>query len=412
MISWLALLLVWVIPFIVAGQTEKTVTAIAQEWLPFRIVYACVALVSVLCAAHRFVRDRSRNWEQALRHRLDADGRGAASTTMPVEDAVALLGAKRFRVAENRDNSVLLTRNRTSAYGGALFHLGIALVAAALVVHGATVSTASFELIEGQSVEDSFVNAGRPGEDAALYRALRGIKLESVEPRFFGPYLLFEKLDAKISDRGVQRVFSLARPLWIDAVTNLSIQDFDVAPRFVVYTETGQLAEDSTISIDLYPPGEDRTIRLDTAKANVSMRLFTDYEVRDGRPASGSYNLKDVRLLTTVISRVTGAPDRIVARKTLAVGDSVSVNDFTVKIADLRTAGTFRVTRAPALPFVIVATLIACAGLALRVLLRRVDVLVVATEDGARYVANEDLVGRAWGERTVARVLEGGGEKR
>ena len=54
MISWLALVLVWVVPFILTGQPEQTVSAIGQEWLPFRIVYASLAVVSILCAILTF----------------------------------------------------------------------------------------------------------------------------------------------------------------------------------------------------------------------------------------------------------------------------------------------------------------------------------------------------------------------
>lgn len=412
MISWLALLLVWVLPFVITGQSEETIAAIGEQWLPFRIVYLAITVASLLCAAHRFTRDRARDWETALERRIVARQSIETHASHDLETARSLLAANGFSVRKVRAGRVWMTRNRISVHGGAVFHLALPLVALALLVNSATVTSASFELIEGQSVTDSFAKSGSPAEKAPLYDSLSGITLLKVIPRFFGPYLLFERLDATVSDGGAEKGFSLASPLWVDPVTNLSIQDFDVAPRFVVRSPDGEVVEDAAVAMDLFPPGEARPVSLAGAKADLAVRLYTDYEERDGAPVSGSYNIEDVRFLITAVSTVQGVPDEALARRTVAVGEPMTINGFDVSVDELKTVGTFRVTRAPGLPFVWLSLLLGCAGLAARILWRRTDVLVAETAGGVQFAAYQDMFGGAAGEREILRLLHGERESR
>ena len=45
--GWIALLAVWLAPFQLAGQPEKTIGSIAVDWAPFRAVYVLLALSTV-----------------------------------------------------------------------------------------------------------------------------------------------------------------------------------------------------------------------------------------------------------------------------------------------------------------------------------------------------------------------------
>jgi hypothetical protein len=407
LVVWVLLCAVWVLPFTVAGQPEETIEAIALEWLPLRLVYGAVALALATCTVARAVRDWRRCASDRVPERRTTSDALARSLPVTFEVAECRLREARFEIVRAEHGSRAI-RGRYRPLWGTVFHASMVFFAVALVLNASTTKSGGMELIEGQSAEEFFVSTPERETNEVFRPKLESLRLGTITPSFFREFLLFERLDATAEYNGEPRAFSLARPLWLDPVSYISIQDFNYAPRVTVTSVGGEVVDDVIQSMKLFPPGSEDTLAIPSAKIALTMQVFPDYELRDGVEVSRSYNMAEPRIRLTVFERVGGVTrQRVLARRTVGLGERVELPDGSgVIISEVRTVGTFRLVTAPWMPLVMLSGLLLVASLAGRLLWPRLDVVVWPDGEGVFIQARLDTIGRQAGQAAVARLIE------
>lgn len=388
--AWIALAVVWLIPFQLTGQPDATLEGIATRWLPFRIVYAELLVTTLVCALARLRKDVRRARSSASLERPLPE-RPAARVSGTLDATAEALTALGFRVRHG-DDRVLGVRRPWSLVGGALFHLGLPLLAAGLLVHAVTAGSLNFRLIEGQRTDPMLAKASGTGSWRPLRSSAASLTLESVQPEYFGDVLLFSRLEARFRGRdGSAHDLSLASPMWLDPFTMISIQDFGVAPRFQVLGPGGTVAEDVVTDMSIFPPGNQDSAQLPLTGYLVTLKLYPDHGVVAGRDVSLSYNLRAPRMLMGV--ERTEPAGVLIDRRLVAPGEPIADGSRAVLVKELRRYGEFRVWRSYGMPIVLLAGLLLTAGLAVRFLIPRED--VVAWEDAGGIALMARVDGRA-----------------
>lgn len=400
--AWIALALVWLVPFQFTGQPEATLEGIGNDWLPFRTVHAALALTALACGLVRLSRDLRRVRRDPPLDRPVPDA-PAARCDGELEDALDVLTGAGFDAALGPDRVVAVHR-RWALLGGSLFHLAIPLLAAGLALHAATYGSMQMRLIEGQGTDVVAASIGSgEGRWEGLRSRIASLTLERVEPVFYRDILLFEQLEATVvhdrSDR--RREFSLSSPLWLDPFTMLSIQDFGYAPHIQLLTPGGEVAEEVIASAAVFPPGSQDKVSLPANGYTVSMVVFPDHGVVGGRDVSMSYNLRDPRVLLG-IERTFPSGD-LEARRLVALGEKVRAVGFDVVIKDIRRFGVFRVWRSYGWPLIALSAVMMLAGLTARILFPCREVAVWRIDGGLGMVVRVDgRPGRAGSELLLA----------
>lgn len=387
--AWVALAVVWVLPFQLTGQPETTVANIATTWLPFRIAYGALLAMTTVCGLLRFVRDLKRaQGPLPVGRPLPSEPLTCARGTL--EEAGAVLDSMGFETARADDRVVGVNR-RWSLLGGSFFHLSVPLVAAGLLLHAVSYGSIQFRLIEGQSADHilASVTAGE-GRWEPLVSAAASRTLESVEPSFYEDVLLFERLDAVVTDdrTGSRDAMSLASPLWLDAFTIQSIQDFGLAPVVELVDAEGRVVEEVIAALDVFPPGAQDRVRLPVNGVTVSMVVYPDHGIVAGRDVSKSYNLRNPRILAGVEQDFPAG--MVQARKLVKVGETVPGSDPMVRISEIRRSGTFKVWRSYGWPLLAFSALLMLTGLTARILLPRREVVVWRHSGGLGMTARID----------------------
>lgn len=399
--AWIAITLVWLVPFQLSGQSSATITAIAEDWFAFRAVYVLVGVTTLLCAWARLSRDLKRAQLPASVHLSPTvDAQRVVGCDLEVLDE--WLTSRRYTVARS-GKAVYATRNRYSLLGGSLLHLGIVLFGVALVAHSLTVDSVTLRVTEGQSISE----AATAGGVAAVPTSLRFLTLESIEPKYFEDVLLFTQLEGTlVAADGSKRRLSLSRPYWTSPTTVMGISDYNLAPHIEVTAPDGS-KQASVVAMNLSPPGTQDTAELPGVPFGISMIAYPDYGVVDGRDVSLSYNIVDPAFVVSV--EQGGRTGALVAREIVGLGEPVEADGYTVRIPQLSRYGTFRLTTAPALPFVALSLLIMTIGVTWRYVLRRHSVMAWQTEDGVLVDGWLDMGGRTAGrEVTIKRLREAG----
>ena len=408
LLAWLALLLVWVLPFTLTGQAEETVAAIALDWLPIKFVYWALGVATVGCTVNRALRDWRRCRSLGVPKRTSVLEGGLwlpGETTSNARDTLESCG---FIVSAESDSGAFrAVRGRFGPLWGSLFHVSLLLLAVAFVVNLATMRTSGIELIEGQTASD-FLQSVPDTPERSLFRdKLATLELESVTPRFFDQYLLFERLDAQVTYLGRSRRMSLSQPLWLDAVSYMSIQDFNYAPHVVLTSSDGRTLDDAISSLKLFPPGAQDTLSLPIGKVSLALEVFPDHAVIDGVDASRTYNLANPRVRATVFEEVSGATtQRVLGRQLIAPGEEIVIPDGTrIRLEEIRYVGTFGLTYAPAAPFVAILAILVLLGLGGRLFRPRLDVIGRGDDDGVWVDARMDVLGPLAGRRELERIF-------
>lgn len=391
--TWAGLLAMWVIPFQFTGLPEAQLASIAGAWWPLRIVYAALGVTTLACVIVRAQVDVRR-----ARRPVRVVGDAAATLTPTLSLPALDIEAAQARLADggwstSREGDTLAAwRWRGSLLGGSAFHLGIIVFAIAIALAPVMSEATDFRLIETEQV-----GMGDSAESGARLRQLvADATLEDVEPRYFRDVLLFERLDATwVRADGRSETFSLASPLWLDPVTTVSIQDFGLAPRFVVRSG-GEVVQDTIAAMSIFPPGAEDDTNLPNADLIVSATAFTDYGVVDGRDVSLSYNVGSPRLRVAV-SRATD-PARVVARGLLAPGESLMIDDlsgspYELVFKELLQYGSFRVARSFAVPLLVAGGLLMVIGMGMRFMRPRAELIIWNDGAGVSVACRTDRVG-------------------
>jgi len=394
--AWVALTLVWLVPFQLSGQSHETIRAIAEDWLAFRAVYVAVGLTTVVCAWTRMARDMRRAQRTGVAHPAPTPDAERVEG-MDLDGVEATLKMRRYAVTRS-DGSLYAARHRYSLLGGSIFHFGIVLLGVSLVAHLLTVDSTTLRVTEGQSVGEAAAVAG-----VTVPSAFRYFTLESIEPQYFEDVLLFTKLEARLSAAdGSSRSFSLSQPHWIGPTTFASISDYNLAPHIETTGPDGT-AQEYVVAMNLSPPGAEDTVEVPGVPLEMSVIAYPDHGVVDGRDVSLSYNIIEPAFLVAV--KELGRTGLLVARELVRVGEPIEVGGYTIRISGLSRYGTFRVTSAPALPFMALGFLVMTAGVLWRLVLRKHSVMVWADSDGVSVDGWLDMAGRSAGRELGVELL-------
>lgn len=395
--AWIAMTVVWIVPFQLTGQPAETIRAIAEDWLVLRAIYAAVGITTLACAWTRAARDLRRfSAEDPARPTPTATAEPVAG--IDIEWLGGWLRARGYRVATVGDR-LSAVRNPYSLLGGSLFHFGIVLLGMSLVGHLLTVNTTTLRITEGQTVEDAAAASGI----GSLPAQLRYMTLESIEPEYHEDVLLFTQLDARMTTAdGRARSFSLSRPQWLGPTMLLSISDYNLAPHFEVRTPDGATNE-YVVAMNLSPPGAEDQTEIPNVPLNISIAAYPDHGVFEGRDVSLSYNINNPAFLVSLSD--IGRNGTLLARELVAIGEPVSAAGHAIRISGLSRYGTFRLTRAPAVPFMALSFITLTAGVVWRYVLRRRTVMAWASPDGVLVDGWLDMGGRAIGRHQVVEEL-------
>ncbi|MHB1341784.1 MAG: cytochrome c biogenesis protein ResB [Coriobacteriia bacterium] len=387
--AWIALVLVWLVPFQVTGQPDETINEIATRWWPMVIVQVLLLAATLLCTFDRARRDlrRARQWSNMPR-RLVAPVRVDVAN---LDDAASRLGSSGLSVVVT-GNTVIGVRRPWAALGGSVFHLALAVIVVGVVLDANLASSVAFRLTETQAVGQSLVPESELAAD--VLGTVGHWTLTGVEPEYYRDVLLFTRLDAAFADgSGRAREMSLSRPIWLGPSRTLTIQDYGFALRVVADTADGIQVSDSAAAMDIFPPGKEDSVDVPGTQIRLHIVLFPDHGVVDGRDVSMSYALRDPKLLVTA-ERIT--PDReVLARALVAPGQPVETPYGTVTVAEVKRFGSFKVNSTPGLWFLVAGWVLASGGLAVRLLARRFDVVVEQTGEGFVMDAWLDTANRA-----------------
>jgi hypothetical protein len=389
------------VPFQLSGQSDETVRLIGEDWLVARIVYVAVGVSTIVCA-----------WARASRD-LRIVQRQSASSLKPTQDAELLPGcdldtadqwlAAHGYLVKREAESISAVKHRYSLLGGSLFHVGIVLFGVALAAHLATVDSISLRVTEGQTIGDAASSSGA----LTVPPSIGHFTLESIKPRYYKDVLLFTRLDARLKAAdGSHRDFSLSRPYWINPTTVMTIGDYNLAPHLEITDPNGDKKE-IVVAMNLSPPGAEDKAQIPGVQMDASIIAYPDYGVVGGRDVSLSYNIKKPAFMLAIGERGLGG--LLVARKLVRLGEPVTARGFTVRITRLSRYGTFRITTAPALPFVALSLLMMTVGTAWRFLLRRRTVMVWSEPGGVLVDGWVDLRGRSGGRRAIMEDLRRSG---
>lgn len=392
--AWALLLLMWLAPFELSGLPETQIEAIATEWLPFRVAYAALLLVTLACTVERIRRD-VRRLERPVPS-ADALERRTPLGHIVGEDLVRVAGrlsqaGYRVKVA---DHALVGVLRSWAPLGGSALHVALLLAAVGIGLHAWTAAEVDFRAIEGESLAPL---VGTPVEETQLRKTVADARLGTITPAYYEDVLLFTSLEATL-ERADGRAddLSLARPLWLDPFTYLSVVDYGYAPHFTVVRESGEVLDDVVTAMSLFPPGNADRASLSGSRLLLDVVVYPDYAQLAGRDVSLSYNKANPRVLINALSEGTSVA--LGGRALLEVGEpfelETSVGRATITVAEVRNYGTFRISRSYGMPVLVLAGILAVVGLGVRVYGRRVDVVVWQQDGGLVYDAHVDTEGR------------------
>jgi len=395
-----ALLVVWLAPFQLTGQPKDTIEAIAWTWWPFVGVYIVIGIATIACTYSRARTDIRRARSIAPPSSRPSDA--AEKTDLPFDAVLARMKGAGYAVVCD-ESAARAVRRPWAPLGGSVFHIGILVLAAGLILNATTTQVVSFRVVEGQPFAQGLSAIDETGT-AGPAGLVAGYTLTRVDPQYYKDYLLFSRLDATLgSVDGSSRTFALARPLWLDPITLLSIQDYGFAPRFSVKRLDASVEESAVVAMNVFPPGTEDQADFNEVGARIKARVFPDYGVVNGRPVSLSYNIRDPKFLLAVSS--TAEPGRLLGRGLVSEGESFDAGGLRVTAQGLLRYGTFKITRSPGAPVVALGFLMMMFGLLARVAGQRVDARVWNADEGVLFDAHADMFGRERGHAAVRKIL-------
>lgn len=217
-------------------------------------------------------------------------------------------------------------------------------------------------LAEGQKATDYFAVPGRAGSQAKTVYA--DLEVRDIRALYIGD--IRTRLASSVWYRGRERTVSSMRPLWTGGAGIITLAEAEYAPRLVVRSPSGRTLYDQSAPLELSTPESEDFLDVPAAKIRVVITLFPDHEVVDGKDSSRSLNAKNPRLRLTVFEKVSGVPQqRVLVRKTVSVGEVVSIPDgTTVAVTELKRAGRFRARTGAAVPIVAAFALLTLVALA------------------------------------------------
>lgn len=413
LLCWIALLLVWVVPFQVYGLPTAQVRGIVLTEPFFLVVYALLLVADVACMIARL----PARLREARGGGAGAFARGAAGVPVgaSAETVARTLRSSGYGRQRATDRGGVAVKRGPSAIGSVVFHLGFVLLVVGIALWEGPYATfrGTATLAEGESFDGSAPKAfadvakGSPS-------AVSGLRftVDRIRPEFHRDILLFTKLEAAITD-SARTTFPvrLSDPWFPDAETMVAIEDFGYAPVVRAQSAAGG-AVVSVYKLRAFPAGTKDSLTV-TGMAPSSYRIdvevYGDYRDRSGKPGTATFNLTDPRLrigVTRVASNGTEKP--LFAGRVVRLGEPILLPDGTVTFESVSHYGVFRITRSPAGPVVLLALALCLVGAVSRLALPREVAEWRESEGGIELAVWRDVYG-PWdaGRDRISRSMKG-----
>jgi Na+-transporting methylmalonyl-CoA/oxaloacetate decarboxylase gamma subunit len=276
---------------------------------------------------------------EALPIRVEARGDSEA-----LERLTAALRARRYRVARDSAGGVQASKNRYSGLGSLVFHASFILLSGGAWVlkawnfHGEVI-LAEGQPFTGQPAE--YLSFGPAGLEDDEMPAVSFMPQE-IEPVFGegGRTVDVEVTVAEpgAGDRLLGRI-AVNRPMTVGDAEVL-LMGFGLAPAFVVTDGRGRETDAVIANLAVWAPGHpEDSFHLSRPPATVYARFFPDSTTRDAR--NPSMELRDPMLELRIQRDLDGS--EIVG--SVRPGESLSLGEHQLEWAELRTWGTFQVSR-------------------------------------------------------------------
>lgn len=384
-VSWMALLVIWVIPFHFYGLPTEQIKRIVYGEPFFQGVYIGLIVVTAGCIGLRirsiYLRIR-RNPSPNSTPRLPEQS-PSLECAWDDERSVEALRSCGFRHVVLGTGWAWGVRNRFAPVGNLVSHFaflimlvavvvaardGSAFVGNAVVAEGETFATA-----DGQFTDIYFPEAERPRIEFTL---------RSFDPRFHEDILLFTRLAGVISDRsGRTRDISLASPwiIWPDTV--VAVEDFGYAAEVTARSREGTSPAPAVHKLKVFPSSMEDSFDVQgvgDSDYRVHVRVFGDYVDRGGKPGVKSFNLSNPRVQVRVTEVLSTKAELQHVSSLVSLGEPITVPDGTIVIEAIRLFGVFRIARFDAAPWVLLALVVASVGFAMRLLWPRQEALIVS----------------------------------
>ncbi len=395
LISWVGLLVIWVIPFQFYGLPSEQLQTIMTEPF-FIVVYVGLLIATAACMLARLggvIRVMRRSPSATSQPRTPADAEsvpGVAWDAGAVSDSISSAGFKRLVAG---DGWVWGVRNRFSPLGTVIFHTAFFVVAAgalmasqpadAFIGKCVVAEGETFSAVDGEYADELTPGAVRPD---VTFTAV------DIEAAFHQDILLFTKLDAEVLDEnGRTHGVRLGSPWLVSPTTMVGIEDFGYSVEVTGTASDSKPIASQVFKLKVFPSGQRDSFAIRdvaTQDYNVDVTIYSDYVDRDGRPGSESFNLSDPRLLVTVSRRLTngGSIERVTDRL-VKVGEPIEWDGNTLIITSIPQYGVFRITRFTSAPLLFAGLVLLIAGTSLRLVWPRSQVLAFSGDAGETRLA-------------------------
>lgn len=391
MLSWVALMVVWAIPFVFYGLPADQIARIVTEELFFRILYVLLSLATATCIAARISVLIRRVRRAPSPNSAPRSGRHASFvcegewSSNRAQSALRALGMSGVVVTDTWAWGV---RNRYAPLGTILLHTALLLIVAASVVplvigpaFEATAAVTEGETFDSQG-KDPFaeeLKTDAPVPDVAF-------TLNSLQPRFHEDLLLFTKLEGILSDKsGRVHRMRLGSPWFVSPTTMVSVEDFGYSAEARIVRPDGLVTGPFVYRLKVFP-SELRDyfdITSEDDAYRVTVQVFGDYTDKDGSPGLASFNRDNPRLLVTV-HRVLESKGTVpvVEERLVELREPIDLGGNVLTIDALPYYGVFRISRNSVAPLAMVALLLLVTGAVMRLCFPRIEVLLLH-ESGA-----------------------------
>lgn len=393
--TWVALFVVWVVPFTLTGVPEPRIKRIVGgEWY-FQLLYGVLLVNVLVCLLPR--------WRRALRsarlpsplpadrlaeHRRSVGARCAAT---PGALGGRLADGGWTVVVDERAGALAAVRRRFSTVGSLLLHLSLALVLVAAFLVPRT-TTGQVLVSEGESFSgapEDYAQKPEPPPGRALPRA--AFTVEKLRADFFEDKLFFKDLRAAVTHRRADATRTatvrLSEPLFFGPGTFVSLAGFNHALAYTLDGESrGRAVRREIVGVDSFPPGSEDKIRLLVGQRLsihwAYVRVYPDVPEDGPSLHNISFAVGRPKLAVRMTRLLDDGTERPLGSWVVRLGEPIRFDRGTLTFDAIKYAGLFRLVDVPSLPWMSSAFIVGLVGLVWRTLLPREELYLARGREG------------------------------
>lgn len=259
-------------------------------------------------------------------------------------------------------------RGRFSLAGNLLFHAGFLLLLVGAI-------TNVFYRFEGTAIiaeGDSFT--GTKKEYRRIADSFKGaiprvdFDVEKISAEFWKGKVFFTGLEARLVHRGGRATARLSDAVRVEDA-DVTIRGFGYVPLAELKDERGEIVTRANLRLNIFPPGSEDYFFVPGYPHKIYVSFYPDHEEANGKILSRSVNpVNPAYFLRIMRGRIP------VYSGLVKPGAWVDYDGLSISFPSFVRSGDFRVVSNPGHPFIWVAFVMMCLGLAWRLLFYRKDV--------------------------------------